>query len=80
MAGVFDGRTVLITGGGAGLGRAAAVRVAREGARVALVDVSEEGLTASASAVAGPRPGPRLSGSSLTSPRRTRSGRTWTRP
>lgn len=31
MAGVFDGRTVLITGGGAGLGRAAAVRVAREG-------------------------------------------------
>ncbi|MFF8559762.1 SDR family NAD(P)-dependent oxidoreductase [Streptomyces sp. KR2] len=57
MAGVFDGRTVLITGGGAGLGRAAAVRVAREGARVALVDVSEEGLTASASAVAEAAPG-----------------------
>ncbi|MFE7671616.1 SDR family oxidoreductase [Streptomyces albidoflavus] len=57
MAGVFHGRTVLITGGGAGLGRAAAVQVAREGARVALVDVSEEGLTASASAVAEAAPG-----------------------
>ncbi|GAA0287899.1 SDR family oxidoreductase [Kineococcus aurantiacus] len=48
----FTDRVVLITGGGSGLGRAAAVRLAAEGARLALVDVSVEGLTASAAAVA----------------------------
>ncbi|WP_110589138.1 glucose 1-dehydrogenase [Microbacterium suaedae] len=40
----FDGKTILITGGGSGLGRATAVRVAQEGANVVLVDVSEKGL------------------------------------
>jgi len=47
----FDDRVVLITGGGSGLGRASAVRLATEGAKLVLVDVSEAGLAASAAAV-----------------------------
>jgi NAD(P)-dependent dehydrogenase (short-subunit alcohol dehydrogenase family) len=48
----FNDRVILITGGGSGLGRATAVRVATEGARLALVDVSEKGLADSVAAVA----------------------------
>ncbi|XYX71402.1 SDR family NAD(P)-dependent oxidoreductase [Clavibacter nebraskensis] len=47
----FTDKVVLITGGGSGLGRAAAVRLAAEGARLALVDISEGGLAATAEAV-----------------------------
>lgn len=47
----FTDRVVLITGGGSGLGRAAAVRLASEGARLALVDISEAGLAATKAAV-----------------------------
>jgi len=47
----FDGKVILITGGGSGLGRATAVRVAKEGARVALVDISEKGLAESVEAI-----------------------------
>jgi NAD(P)-dependent dehydrogenase (short-subunit alcohol dehydrogenase family) len=53
----FTDKVVLITGGGSGLGRAAAVRVAQEGARLALVDISEKGLAASEAAVLEAVPG-----------------------
>jgi NAD(P)-dependent dehydrogenase (short-subunit alcohol dehydrogenase family) len=53
----FTDRVVLITGGGSGLGRATAVRLAAEGAKLALVDVSEAGLAASAAAIAEATPG-----------------------
>ena len=42
MPGILDSRTALVTGGGGGIGRATALAMAREGARVAVSDVSEE--------------------------------------
>ena len=51
MPGRFDGKTLLVTGGGGGIGRAVAQRFASEGARVALVDVDESALKESVTAV-----------------------------
>ena len=42
----FAGRTALVTGAGAGIGRATAIRLAREGARVVASEISEERLDA----------------------------------
>ncbi|QGH32883.1 glucose 1-dehydrogenase [Gracilibacillus salitolerans] len=40
----FKDKVVVITGGGAGLGRATALEVAKEGGKLVLVDVNKEGL------------------------------------
>jgi len=39
MAGILDGKSTLITGGGGGIGRATALVFAREGARIAVADL-----------------------------------------
>ncbi len=45
MAGRLEGKVALITGGGSGQGRTAAMMFAQEGAKIALSDVQEEGGT-----------------------------------
>src|ERR1700675_3156774 len=47
----FEGKVAVITGGGGGIGRATAVRLAGEGARIAAVDVSKSGLAETVAAV-----------------------------
>jgi NAD(P)-dependent dehydrogenase (short-subunit alcohol dehydrogenase family) len=42
----FAGRTAIVTGAGAGIGQATALRLAREGARVVAADISAERLAA----------------------------------
>ena len=51
MPGRFDGKILLVTGGGGGIGRAVAARFASEGARIALVDRDERALKESVTAV-----------------------------
>ena len=41
VAGRFEGRTIIVTGAGSGIGRATASRIAREGGRVIAVDMAE---------------------------------------
>ena len=49
----YTGRTVVITGGGSGIGKATAIRVASEGANVVVVDMNLEAATAVADEVGG---------------------------
>ena len=43
MPGLLDGKSALVTGGGGGIGRATALAMAREGARVAVADFMADG-------------------------------------
>ena len=51
--GRFDGKVALITGAASGMGRAVSIRLAAEGAEVFAVDVNDDGLAETASAIAG---------------------------
>jgi 3-oxoacyl-[acyl-carrier protein] reductase len=44
MAGKFSGKTILVTGGAAGLGRAYALTFAKEGGHLILSDINEDGM------------------------------------
>ena len=58
MAGLLDGKSALITGGGGGIGRATALAFAREGARVAVADAAEAAAQETVALInAGRRPG-----------------------
>jgi NAD(P)-dependent dehydrogenase (short-subunit alcohol dehydrogenase family) len=45
----MSGKVALVTGGASGMGRICALRLARQGARVAIFDLNDEGLQATAS-------------------------------
>ena len=51
--GRFAGRTAIVTGAGSGIGRATAVRLAREGARVVAADLAADRLEQLAAEAAG---------------------------
>ena len=55
MTGTFAGKTVLVTGGAAGLGRGYALRFGGAGAHIILADIDEEGMDETKALVEGCR-------------------------
>lgn len=53
MTGGFDNRAVLVTGAASGIGRAAAIRFAQDGARVAVADIDGDGAARVAEEIGG---------------------------
>lgn len=53
MAGLVEGKAALVTGGASGIGRATALTLAREGARVLVADRDAAGASAVAATIAG---------------------------
>jgi NAD(P)-dependent dehydrogenase (short-subunit alcohol dehydrogenase family) len=53
MQGLLAGKSALLTGGGSGIGRATALAFAREGARVAVADLSADNAAATVAAING---------------------------
>ncbi|MET0342583.1 MAG: SDR family NAD(P)-dependent oxidoreductase [Polyangiales bacterium] len=51
MAGRLEGKRIVVTGAGSGIGRASASIFAREGARLVIADLAEEGLAQTAKAI-----------------------------
>jgi NAD(P)-dependent dehydrogenase (short-subunit alcohol dehydrogenase family) len=51
MAGILDGKAALVTGGASGIGRATALAMSREGARVAVSDRAEAGVAETVSLI-----------------------------
>lgn len=49
----YSGKTVIVTGAASGIGRATAVRMAEEGARVVCADINEQGARQTADALSG---------------------------
>jgi NAD(P)-dependent dehydrogenase (short-subunit alcohol dehydrogenase family) len=43
MPGILDGKVALVTGGASGIGRAAALTFAREGAKLIIADMNADG-------------------------------------
>jgi 3-oxoacyl-[acyl-carrier protein] reductase len=53
MTGRLEGRSAIVTGAGSGMGAAAAILLAEEGARVAVLDISEDAARETVTAIAG---------------------------
>lgn len=48
---ILENKTAIVTGGGSGLGRGIAIKLAEEGANVVIADISEKGGTATVDAI-----------------------------
>ena len=53
----FEKKVVLLTGGGSGLGQAAALQLAAEGAKLVLVDLNKDGLEETKAKIEAATPG-----------------------